>query len=267
MHSRTKKAVGAVAFAATLTGGAVGGAMLGIPSVSGAVSPAATSAPTTTAPKSDSGAPERPGPGHHGAGFGFGFDGFDLGAAAKALGISEDELKTRLGDGDTLAEIAKDEGVDVDDVIAALVAAGKKAIDEAAADAKSHLEERITDLVNKGFPERGHGGFPGHGPIRFGLPDLSTLADTLHLTEDQLREKLRSGDSLADIAKAQGIDVDTVVTALVKAASAKIDEAVDDGHLDKDRAAEIKKDLEERIRSFVEDGFPGPGGPWGHRPR
>jgi hypothetical protein len=85
--------------------------MLGIPSVSDAAQPTATSAPSsTTAPRTDSSAPDdHGGPGHHG----FGFEVFDLGEAAKVLGISEDELKTRLAKGDTLAEIAKDEGVDV----------------------------------------------------------------------------------------------------------------------------------------------------------
>jgi len=265
MQSRTKKAVGAVAFAATLTGGAVGGAMLGIPSVSDAAQTTATSSPsaTTTAPKTDSSAPdEHKGPGHGG----FGFETFDLSAAAKALGMSEDALKTRLGKGDTLAEIAKDQKVDVQKVIDALVAAGKKQIDEAAADAKSHLEDRITELVNNGFPDRGdHAGpgGPGMGHFGFGLPDLSTVAKALGLSEDQLLAKLRSGQSLADIAKAQGVDVDKVVADVVKAIDAKIDDEVAAGHLDKDRAAEIKKDLEARITSFVENGFPGP---WGGRP-
>jgi hypothetical protein len=265
MQSRTKKALGAVAFAATLTGGAVGGAMLGIPSVSDAAQPTATSAPSsTTAPKTDSSAPDD----HKGPGHGFGFEVFDLSAAAKVLGISEDDLKTRLGKGDTLAEIAKDEGVDVQKVIDALVTAGKQQIDQAAADAKAHLSERITDLVNNGFPDKGDHPGPGGpemGHFGFGMADLSTVAKALGLTEDQLVAKLRSGQSLADIAKAQGVDVDKLITDVVKAIDAKIDEQVAAGHLDKDKAAEIKKDLEARIRSFVENGFPGPWGGPRHR--
>ncbi|MBV9953489.1 MAG: LysM peptidoglycan-binding domain-containing protein [Acidimicrobiia bacterium] len=264
MQSRTKKAVGAVAFAATLSGGAVVGALLGIPSVSDAAQPTATTAPSsTTAPKTDSSAPDdHKGPGRGG----FGFEAFDLSAAAKALGISEDALKTRLAKGDTLAEIAKDQKVDVQKVVDALVAAGKKQIDQAAVDAKSHLEDRITDLVNNGFPDKGDHGGPGGpgGHFGFGLPDLSTVAKALGLSEDQLQAKLRSGQSLADIAKAQGVDVDKVVADVVKAVDAKIDAEVTAGHLDKDRAAEIKKDLEARITSFVKNGFPGP---WGGPPR
>jgi hypothetical protein len=121
--------------------------------------------------------------------------------------------------------------------------------------------------VNSGFPGKGDHpgpGGPGMGHFGFGFADLATVAKTLGLSEDQLMEKLRSGQSLADIAKAQGVDVDKIVTDVVKAIDDRIDEQVAAGHLDKDKAAEIKKDLEARIRSFVEDGF---SGPWGHAPR
>ena len=47
----------------------------------------------------------------------------------------------------------------------------------------------------------------------------------------QLRTRLEAGDSLADIAEAEGVTVDAVVEALVDAATAKIDEAVAAGDL------------------------------------
>jgi hypothetical protein len=263
MERRTaRKAAAAVAFAATLTGGAVVGAALGTPSTSGAASGGST---TTTAPDQSGGSTERPDEGGHGPLF----EPFDLSVAAKALGLTEAELRSRLAKGDTLAEIAKAEGVDEATLVDALVTAGRTAIDEAAADAKANLEPRITDLVENGFGD--HEGFPGHGGpgdpggpgFGFGLDDLSTAAKVLGITEDQLRTKLRDGDTIADIAKAQKVDVDDVVAALVKAANAQIDERVRAGDLDADRAAELKTRLEEAIRSFVEDGRPGP---WGHRP-
>jgi hypothetical protein len=67
--------------------------------------------------------------GHHGPG--------ELGeAAAKALGISRDELFERLRDGKSLSEIAKAEGKSFDDVKAAVKAAVKKQLDEAVRDGK-----------------------------------------------------------------------------------------------------------------------------------
>lgn len=69
---------------------------------------------------------------------------------------------------------------------------------------------------------------------------LDVAAETLGLTEDELLTQLRDGATLAEIAADQGVDTQTLVDALVAAASERIDEAVADGRLDQDRADEMK---------------------------
>jgi hypothetical protein len=67
-----------------------------------------------------------------------------LDAAATYLGLSEPDLMTQLQSGKTLGEIADaTPGKSKAGLIAALVA-----------DEKSHLEARVTDLVNGGLPAR-----------------------------------------------------------------------------------------------------------------
>ncbi|MCW2682182.1 MAG: hypothetical protein JWP33_95 [Blastococcus sp.] len=102
--------------------------------------------------------------------------GFDLAAAATALGLSEDELRAALQtDGTTLAEVAEDEGVAVDTVIGALVQAREERIAQAveagrltqdeADERLAGLEARVTARVDSADPRgggRGPGG--GHGP-------------------------------------------------------------------------------------------------------
>ncbi len=119
------------------------------------------------------GAPGRgPGPG-----VGFGFGAVNLDAAAKALGITTDELRTDLRKGTSIAGVAKDKGVAVDSVIDAMVGAAQSAIDQAqtagkitadqATRLKDGLKDRITALVNGTFraPRPGRGGFgPGGHP-------------------------------------------------------------------------------------------------------
>ena len=93
-------------------------------------------------------------------------------AAAAYLGLTEVELREQLGD-KTLAQIAKDQGKSVTGLVAALVNAAGKAIDEAVADGrltqeradelKSKLDERIESFVNAEFAERGHGFHRGFG--------------------------------------------------------------------------------------------------------
>jgi predicted DNA-binding protein (UPF0251 family) len=100
----------------------------------------------------------------------------DLDAAATYLGLSQDELRSRLFDGKTLAEIAKAQGKTVGGLVKALVKEAEQRIDAAVADGrlthaqgdelKSGLEKRVTDLVNGVFAagERfRHGFVPGEG--------------------------------------------------------------------------------------------------------
>ena len=118
-----------------------------------------------------------PGPGHRGPGFG------NLDAAAKALGMTADDLRTAMQGGKSLADVAKSKGIDVNQVIDALMAELKTHLaaevasgehtqaqaDQILADAKA----RITDFVNGKAPAGGPG-FGGHdgpgGPGGFGGP-------------------------------------------------------------------------------------------------
>jgi hypothetical protein len=99
--------------------------------------------------------------------------GADLEAAAKALGITVDELRTELQT-KTLAQIAADHKIDIQKVIDALAAAAKSKLDDAVdagrltraeADARlKELTDRLTNLVNQKLPLPGdrHGNWPGH---------------------------------------------------------------------------------------------------------
>ena len=96
--------------------------------------------------------------GHHG----FGHLG-DLDAAASYLGLTEDQLRTELQSGKTLADVAKAQGKSVDGLVDALVADAKKHLDDAVADGRitkaqeeqilGDLQQRITDRVNGKLPQ------------------------------------------------------------------------------------------------------------------
>ena len=123
------------------------------------------------------------GPGLHGRDLGLGGDdlrrgGFErhtdfLDVAATYLGMSEDELREAL-DGKTLAEIAKDKGKTTSGLVAALVAAEEKKIDEAVAsgritkaqatEIKARLQDRMQALVDGELHGPGPGAHPGLWP-------------------------------------------------------------------------------------------------------
>ena len=119
--------------------------------------------------------------------------------------------------------------------------------------------DAVEGAIEEARPERerrGPGGF-GHRH-RGGWPlALEEAAGALGIDTDALREALRDGQSIADIAAEQGVELQTVIDALVAAAEERLDEAVAAGDIDAEQAAERLAALSDRITSFVEEGFPG----------
>jgi hypothetical protein len=84
--------------------------------------------------------------------------------------------------------------------------------------------------------------------------NLDAAAQALNLSVEDLRERLRDGRTLAQVAQEQNVDVQSVIEAMVAAASAHIDEEVQEGDLTADEANEKKAELRERITELVNEG-------------
>lgn len=146
--------IAGITLTAGLFAGAAGGALLGIPAVSGAQT-------DTTTPPAEQQQPE-PMRAHRGGGC---HKGPGLQAAATALNMSVEDLRTQLRDGKTIAAVANEKGVDVQKVIDAMVTEATQRIDQAVKDGKltaeqaarkkENLSARITRMVNEGRPHRG----------------------------------------------------------------------------------------------------------------
>jgi hypothetical protein len=232
-----RKLLGAAALSLALAGGGAAGALLGTPNLSLAQDGAEETADDA-----------RPGPRR----------GDALAVAADAIGITEDELRTALEDGQSMAQVAEANDVEVQTVIDALVT-----------DATEHLEAAIDELPDRmakvvereGLPERPQ----GRGP-RFGA-GLDAAAEAIGITSEELRDALQDGSTIAEVAEANDVEVQTVIDALVADAEAHLDEAVADGRITEEQAAGRKAELPERIEALVNGEGPvgGPGGP-GHGP-
>jgi hypothetical protein len=100
------------------------------------------------------------------------------------------------------------------------------------------------------FGERHRFGGPGrlhHAP--FG--HLSAAADYLGLSVPALLEKLASGQSLAEIAKAQDKSVDGLKKAMLADAKERLDQAVEKGMLTEAQSKEALSEIEKRIDDLV----------------
>jgi uncharacterized protein YidB (DUF937 family) len=91
-------------------------------------------------------------PGRHGhfIGRGPGLASFE--AAAEVIGIENSELRTALAEGLTLAEVAEDNGVDLETLIDGLVSALDEKLDELVADGR--ITEQQAAEIRENAPER-----------------------------------------------------------------------------------------------------------------
>jgi hypothetical protein len=130
------------------------------------------------------------GPGFPGGPKGFGRDlAGGLDTAAKAIGVTTDELRQALAGGQSIAAYAKSKNVDPQKVIDALVAEAKTRLDQAVTNKKitqaqadtelTNQTARITSLVNGTIKIPDFGGRRDHGPKGDGsTPAPSTTTTT-----------------------------------------------------------------------------------------
>lgn len=80
---------------------------------------------------------------------------------------------------------------------------------------------------------------------------LETVAGIIGIEADELRAALDDGQSLADVAEANGVDSDAVVDALIADAETRLDEKVEAGRLTEAEADEKLAEKTERIEDRV----------------
>jgi hypothetical protein len=173
-----------------------------------------------------------------------------LTAAATYIGIPAADVKTQLAAGKSLADIAVANGKTRDGLIAALVAAEQQSI-------STLVDQKGTAFP--GFPggpggQGGPGGPGKDGRLGFDVKGepLAAAATFLGTTTADLRTKLASGQTLAQIATAAGKTRDALIQALVASAKANIEQAKTDGKLTADQATQLENGLADRMTKIVD---------------
>jgi hypothetical protein len=206
------------------------------------------------------------------------------GAAVAVVGAGGALAAAKLSPSEESKAVVEDAaaqlGVEPAELTAALKQALKNRVD-AAVEAGRLTESQGTELKQRieedEFPALGghlfgHQRGPGHHFQHAARVALDTAATYLGVTEAELRASLRDGQSLADVAKAEGKSVDGLVDALVREATERLDQAVEDGKLTDAQRDELAEHLEEAITAAVNAeppagfGFRGFGGHGRHGP-
>ncbi len=199
------------------------------------------------------------------------------GAALAVVGasgaVAADRLTPKEESKAVVEDAAKQLGVDPAKLTDALQKALENRIDEAVKAGwltEAQGNEMKQRIENDDFPLFGGPGFAGpRGFAHRGFRDVDAAAAYLGVDEDALRERLRDGDTLAEVAKEKGKTVDGLVSAIVAGTTKRLDEAVAAGRITKAQRDEIVAGLKKRTVEIVNGDFPalrGRGGPGFERP-
>jgi hypothetical protein len=263
-----RSAAVAVALCALVLGSAVGGFLI------------TRSGPLTTASAaSSSTATTSPSPGaHFRGGFGGAFAGVNLVQdAATAIGISEQTLQSDLRSGQTVAQVAAANGSSAQAVITALVGDETTAINSLESSGKitssqatqmeSNLTQMVTSFVNQTRPATPPSGSPSAFAGGSGEPAALQAAATAignGVTASTLQSDLASGQSIADVASAHNVSIDSVVSAVTTVVDSQISSLESSGKLSSAQASALTADVQSRVSDWVNGTYPGwPFGPFG----
>lgn len=104
-----------------------------------------------------------------------------------------------------------------------------------------------------GFGDHGGPGRGGRGGARIGLDSAATA---LGLTADELRTELQAGSTIAAVATEQGVELQTVIDAMVADATTRLAERVTAGDLTQEEADAKVAELTTRITEMVNNVAP-----------
>ena len=205
-----------------------------------------------------------------------------LDAAADHLGMDPADVREALRNGESLADLAKDKGKSVDGLESALRDETRKDADQAVAhgvltkEEADRVVEKLSDAVDDLVGSSGGPGFefglrdPGFGPGRLrplerglfpgafpGADLMQSAAEYLGIDEADIRETLRDGKSLADLATERGKSADGLKKALRDDIRKDADQAVEDGVMPKEHADRLVEKLGSVVDKVVEGSLRG----------
>lgn len=208
-------------------------------------------------------------------GFGRGMSGMSnlraplLEIVAEQLDMTTDAVRSALAEGTTIAELAEANGVDVQVIIDAAVAEAAEHLQIAVENGRITQEEAdavldgMADMlavrVNESWQTRGFAPGLGHMGRGAHVALLDIVATELDLTLDEVRSALADGTTIAELAEANGVDVQVIVDAAVARAEEWLQTAVDSGRITQEQADAMLAQMAEHLAEQVNEPWPAAG--------
>lgn len=197
---------------------------------------------------------------------------------AEMTGLGEDQVVAALEDGRTVAEIAEAQDVDPQEIVDAALAEAASRLQEAVEHGRL-TEERMDQMLERlaeELPQRLDQPWQPGGPRGMLLDQFGegfwsiydAVAEALGMTPENLFVKLHDGQSVAEIAEEQGVEMeeirDAVEDARVEMRKQAIEQAVENGRLSQEQADWLLEGLEQGFVPRGQDFGPGRGVRPGH---
>ena len=150
-----------------------------------------------------------------------------------------------------LSRVAQRLGVSVEELKKAISASELEMLDEAVAEGRISLcrAERVRQHIQEGrlfLFARPHRPHPGRALV------LYAAAETLDMRPRELRAELMEGQSIAQVAEARDISRAELKAGILSEAEERLDGAVDNGRLTRERADEALQRLRENIDRIID---------------
>ena len=211
---------------------------------------------------------------------GYGMAGHLMAGVAKDLNISTTTLRTDLKDGQSLATIAQANGSSAASLESTLLASAQAKIQSAVSAGKitsaqaTSIESHLSTMIDQMVTHSGKMGFGAMGGFghRGGFGAVGNLmadaAKSLNLSNGTLRKDMKTGQSLAAIAQANGSSASALENTLLADAKAQMQTAVTAGKMTSAQATAMESHLSTMIDQMVTHSGSMKGGPghWGKAP-
>jgi len=191
-----------------------------------------------------------------------------LGPLGEFLGLTPDEMQAAREEGKTVADLAEEQGIDLDDLISELITTQPPSIEQRIAKAvengaltQQEADEKLAQL-REGLAERfstlpDRSQKPGGQARPQGRMALGALGDILDIEPRELLAALQDGQTAAELIEAQGLDVDEVIAELSEPVIERLNQAVQDEKLTQeeadDKLATFQEKLEARLTTPMDE--------------
>lgn len=181
-----------------------------------------------------------------------------LAAAAKLFNRSLDELNTKLQNGQSLADLAAAAKIDLQKVKAAMFASIKAQLDALVKSGsitqtdsdniQKKMQAFVEDFVSARGQTKPNGGIYDR---LLGDPTWEAAAQLLNLPVNSLKDQVKKGQSIFEIAQSQKVDLAKLKDGLQNSMKGQLDSLVKSGTITQAAADQTLKDLPNLITKFI----------------